>query len=149
MKSGEVTTNLHYLSDRRHALNIAMKSYKSFSTNDKVVAVDDDGVENIASTLQDEHKIPDRDVVIGWLTKNNPDLSNEIEDFSAILNKFKKTQENSEEVTSTRRFYGRENSIDDAECDVNKVVRSTKRSLSMESQDSALNHPTLVKKKRK
>lgn len=71
-----------------------MKLYKSFSTN-KALIVDDDGVKNIASTIQDEHKIPDRDVVIGWLTKNNSELSKkEIEDFGVTLNELKKVQEN-------------------------------------------------------
>ena len=103
MKNREETTAIHYnlLSNRRHALNIAMKLYKSFlGINGEVINVHDEEVDKIVTYLMASSKHCDKDEVMNWFIKHNPDITNkELDDFKYILD------ENKVE-SGAKTFYG-------------------------------------------
>ena len=88
MKNKEETTALHYnlLSNRRHALSIAMKLYDSFSCINGEVKVDSDIAEKVAKDIKEASSKLDKANVIQWLTSHDPGMTKqELVDFSDAL----------------------------------------------------------------
>ena len=107
MKNKEETTSLHYnlLSNRRHALNIAMKLYKSFSgVNGQKIDPDINDVDKLVTNFTSSINY-DTNEVINWLVKHNPDLSKkELDDFKCILEERSKA----DFVSTADVFYGKD-----------------------------------------
>ena len=109
MKNREETTNIHYnlLSNRRHALNIAMKLYHDFSDKNCGIniSMEDADVAAITSVVKDTVRLlPSKDKVIEWMKTRNPDISKkELGDICEILEEL-----NEGAIVSSNRktFYG-------------------------------------------
>ena len=94
MKNRESTTALNYnlLANRRHALNIAMKLYKSFNNGGTEVAVDNVKADKILQDIKLYSRNVDKGKVTDWLKKNDSSLTTtEIEEFSGALDSLKNT----------------------------------------------------------
>ena len=106
MKNRESTTDLHYnlLSNRRHALNIAMKLYKSFNGADgQSIDVNQSDVDILVQEINQSTVNINKDKVISWLKQNDSSLTKgEIEDFTAILEECS----NSTVKGNATKFYG-------------------------------------------
>ena len=106
MKNREETTNLHYnlLSNRRHALNIAMQLYKSFSGVDgEEINVNAAEVDKLMTSMTINSKNSEAENVVKWLLKHNPDISRkELADIKFILHEKSAV----DFTTNTTTFYG-------------------------------------------
>ena len=110
MKNREETTNMHYnlLSNRRHAIHIAMKLYQSFSCADGTkFDIDKHEVDKLMTNFTSLSKNSRSDDVIRWLLQHNPDVSKkELEDFKYILE-----DRNVDFETNTRSFYNSQQKV--------------------------------------
>ena len=90
MKNREETTALHYNlhSNRRHALNIAMELYSSFSTGGDKVAVNS---KEIADKISESCRNITASTVVDWLKKNTEIEGNEMAEFKEMLEEIGKT----------------------------------------------------------
>jgi len=94
MKNREETTNIHYnlLSNRRHAINIAMKLYSSFSG---VQVKDIDGMTNAMKPCNDIEKI------LNWVNEADEEMTKgETTEMKQMLRGLSKQQSSSD-------FYGK------------------------------------------
>ena len=92
LKNRESTTALHHnlLANRRHALNIAMKLYKSFNDGGTEVAVGNVEADQVLQDIKLYSRNVDKEKVIDWLKKNDSSATNtEIEEFSGALDSLK------------------------------------------------------------
>ena len=105
MKNREQTTDMHYnlLSNRRHALSIAMKLYESFScVGGKEITADSRDISNLVHSLNEAAKHVDKENVIKWLKNNDPNIKrSELADFEEILSECTIQQEG-----KSSKFYG-------------------------------------------
>lgn len=119
MKNREETTDVHYnlLSNRRHALSIAMKLYESFTKSDgSVVKVNAAEIDSITSEIkQHTAALPKKETVLKWLKDRNKDMSpKEIVEINTILGELETVSGNS------LSFYG--DTVNKVGLDVNNDV---------------------------
>ena len=74
MKNREETTAAHYNlhSNRRHALNIAMKLYQSFHSSSGEMQLNENEVSELIKILKRSTKSIDKDQVLEWIKKTDP-----------------------------------------------------------------------------
>ncbi|XP_057296295.1 uncharacterized protein LOC130625259 [Hydractinia symbiolongicarpus] len=105
MKNREQTTDMHYnlLSNRRHALNIAMKLYASFNGVDgEKITIEPKDVHEIADKLKKSSGNLNKEQILRWLKSNDPHVTkSELADFKEMLAEC--DQKPSENTSS---FYG-------------------------------------------
>ena len=106
MKNREETTGLHYnlLSNRRHALNIAMQLYKTFSGETLQSSHQDELANQIKKSTQSIKSVKS---VIDWLSKSDGDIEKtEINEFEAMLKELfeKNTASFYSKVNNSRYF---------------------------------------------
>ena len=111
MKNRDETTSIHYnlLSNRRHALGIAMKLYESFSPCQGVnVTVSESQINSLTDVVKESvTKLPAKASVLNWLKENNGTLTQkELTDFNDDFNDILQELEG-EENTNLKFFYGR------------------------------------------
>ncbi|XP_057300018.1 uncharacterized protein LOC130630515 isoform X2 [Hydractinia symbiolongicarpus] len=89
MKNKEQTTDMHYnlLSNRRHALNIAMKLYASFNGVDgEKITIEPKDVHEIADKLKKSSGNLNKEQILRWLKSNDPHVTkSELADFEEML----------------------------------------------------------------
>ena len=105
MKNREETTSIHYnlLSNRRHALGIAMKLYKSFSPSDGVKVTATEGqIDSLTEVVKkSSSKVPGSVEVMKWLKEKNQNLSSkELTNFTEMLRELEE-----EESSNIGSFY--------------------------------------------
>ena len=101
MKNREATTSLHYnlLSNRRHALNIAMQLYNKFSGhNGEEISVDDG--DELAEEITKSVKKIDTSTVLGWIQTRIPDME------EAEIKQFREMLQEMEDGSTAKKFYG-------------------------------------------
>ena len=78
MKNREETTGLHYnlLSNRRHALNIAMNLYESFSgMNGHKIELNKKEVTELMKNITKASESNNKDFILNWLRSNDKEVS--------------------------------------------------------------------------
>ncbi|XP_057297196.1 uncharacterized protein LOC130626107 isoform X2 [Hydractinia symbiolongicarpus] len=117
MKNREHTTDLHYnlLSNRRHALNIAMKLYESFNGADGIeIHAEPQDVQLLVTKLKNSTSNINKENVIQWLLKNDPSISkHELSDMKAILEEVNRTHNS---IGNTSTFYSKKQQDSSSEC---------------------------------
>lgn len=92
MKNKEETTARHYnlLSNQRHAVNIAMQLYNSFSEVDgMIIEVSKVDSEMFSKRIQESTENVGKEKVLSWLKKHNSDISkSEIAEICSYLEEF-------------------------------------------------------------
>ncbi|XP_066912213.1 uncharacterized protein [Clytia hemisphaerica] len=131
MKNREETTGLHYnlLSNRRHALNIAMRLYDSFSGEQQESEIQDKLAEEIKKSSE---SIKSVDHVIKWLKDTNPDMEKaEVKNFEDILKELVQTNTSSFYANKTN---GEEDGDKDSGC--NSTISSSPKKINVEDDDT-------------
>ena len=107
MKNREEITNMHYnlLSNKRHAINIAMKLYSSFTDEKNTVSLKEKEVEHLTSDIAKLGLSAKKENVIEWLKKACIDISNnELKDMKCMLDELEMEVE---PVLSKKVFYSK------------------------------------------